>query len=97
LHTIQDTHQRFGQIIDTHTADGLKVAREHVRPGVPMLVLETALPIKFADTIVQALGHAPPCPPAFLDLSSRPQRVSVMAPDVNLVKAFIQQHCEAVA
>jgi threonine synthase len=97
LHTIQDTHQRFGQIIDTHTADGLKVAREHVRPGVPMVVLETALPIKFADTIVQALGHAPPCPPAFLDLSSRPQRVSVMAPDVNLVKAYIQQHCEAVA
>jgi threonine synthase len=61
-----------------------------------MVVLETALPIKFADTIVQALGHAPPCPPAFLDLSSRPQRVSVMAPDVNLVKAYIQQHCEAV-
>ena len=97
LHTIQDTHRRFGQIIDTHTADGLKVAREHVRPGVPMVVLETALPIKFADTIVQALGHAPPCPPAFLDLSSRPQRVRVMAPDVNLVKAYIQQHCEAVA
>ena len=97
LHTIQDTHRRFGQIIDTHTADGLKVAREHVRPGVPMVVLETALPIKFADTIVQALGHAPPCPPAFLDLSARPQRVSVMAPDVNLVKAYIQQHCEALA
>ena len=97
LHTIQDTHRRFGQIIDTHTADGLKVAREHVRPGVPMVVLETALPIKFADTIVQALGHAPPCPPAFLDLSARPQRVRVMAPDVNLVKAYIQQHCEAVA
>jgi threonine synthase len=32
----------FGVMIDTHTADGLKVAREHVKPGVPMLVLETA-------------------------------------------------------
>ena len=97
LRTIQDTYRRFDQIIDTHTADGLKVARDHVRPGVPMLVLETALPIKFADTIVQALGHAPPCPPAFLNLAERPQRVSVMGPDVNLVKAYIQQHCEAKA
>ena len=97
LRTILDTYRRFDQIIDTHTADGLKVARDHVRPGVPMLVLETALPIKFADTIVQALGHAPPCPPAFLNLAERPQRVSVMGPDVNLVKAYIQQHCEAKA
>jgi threonine synthase len=46
--TIRDTWQRFGTVIDTHTADGLKVAREHVAPGVPMLVLETALPAKFA-------------------------------------------------
>ena len=46
--TIRDTHARFGVTIDTHTADGLKVAREHLAPGVPMIVLETALPIKFA-------------------------------------------------
>ena len=26
---IRDTWQRFGLMIDTHTADGLKVAREH--------------------------------------------------------------------
>jgi len=96
LRTIQDTHRRFGQIIDTHTADGLKVAREHVKPDVPMVVLETALPIKFADTIVEALGHAPPLPPAFANLPDRPQRVRVMAADVQLVKAYIQQHCEAL-
>jgi len=96
LRTIQDTHHRFDQIIDTHTADGLKVAREHLRPGVPMVVLETALPIKFADTIVEALGHAPPYPLAFADLPDRPQRVRVMAADVHLVKTYIQQHCEAM-
>jgi threonine synthase len=43
-------------VIDTHTADGVKVAREHLQPGVPMVVLETALPIKFAETIQEALG-----------------------------------------
>jgi threonine synthase len=50
LATIRDTHQRFGTTIDTHTADGVKVAREHLGAGdVPMIVLETALPIKFAE------------------------------------------------
>ena len=52
--------KRFGQMIDTHTADGVKVAREHMSTvGVPMIVLETALPIKFASTIVEALGQEP--------------------------------------
>jgi threonine synthase len=49
-------------MIDTHTADGVKVAREHLQPGVPMIVLETALPIKFAATIVEALGREPDRP-----------------------------------
>ena len=33
LATIRDTWQRFGVMIDTHTADGLKVAREHRDAG----------------------------------------------------------------
>jgi threonine synthase len=52
LDTIRDNWQRLGVMIDTHTADGVKVARERLSPGVPMVVLETALPIKFAETIV---------------------------------------------
>ncbi len=60
LATIRDTHARFGVTIDTHTADGVKVARERRgNKAVPMIVLETALPIKFAETLVEALGHAP--------------------------------------
>jgi threonine synthase len=43
LATIRQTWQETGVMIDTHTADGLKVAKAHLRPGVPMLVLETAL------------------------------------------------------
>ena len=62
LATIKDTYERFGVMIDTHTADGVKVAREHMAAGVPMIVLETALPIKFAATIVEALGREPDRP-----------------------------------
>ena len=91
--TIRDTYQRFGLIIDTHTADGLKLARAHVRPGVPMIVLETALPIKFAATIVEALGREPERPARFADIERLPKRVTVLPADVQAVKGFIAGHC----
>lgn len=94
LATIQDVYQRFGQMIDTHTADGVKVAREHVKAGVPMIVLETALPIKFAATIVEALGQEPNRPAKFEGIEALPKRVHVMKADVAQIKAYIAQHCD---
>jgi threonine synthase len=91
--TIRDTWQRFGTIIDTHTADGLKVAREHLRAGTPMIVLETALPAKFAATIVEALGREPDRPAALADLEQRPRRVAVVPPEAAAVKRYIVEHC----
>jgi threonine synthase len=76
-------------MIDTHTADGVKVAREHLQPGVPMIVLETALPIKFAATIVEALGREPERPAKFEGIEDLPKRVTVLAADVKAVQAYI--------
>ncbi len=92
LATIRDTDQRFGTVIDTHTADGLKVAREHVDPGVTTLVLETALPAKFAATIREALGRDPETPAALRGIESLPRRFTVMAPDAAAVKRYIEAH-----
>jgi threonine synthase len=92
LQTIRDTFERFDSIIDTHTADGLKVARSHLQPGVPMIVLETALPIKFAETIQEALGRLPNRPARFEGIEALPKRVHVMPADVALVKAYIATH-----
>ena len=92
LATIRDTWQRFGQMIDTHTADGVKVAREH-RGAEPMVVLETALPIKFAATIEEALGRAPERPARFEGIEALPKRVQVMPADAQQVKAYIAAHC----
>ncbi len=93
LATIRDVSQRFGVVIDTHTADGVKVAREHRSAGVPMVVLETALPIKFAETIVEALGREPERPAAFAGIEALPKRVQVMRADAAQVKAYIAGHC----
>ena len=92
LETIRDVDQRYGVMIDTHTADGVKVAREHLQVGIPMIVLETALPIKFEETIEIALGRPAECPSAFKDIKSKPQRVENIDADVNQVKAFITTH-----
>jgi threonine synthase len=95
LATIRDTDSRFGVVVDTHTADGLKVAREHLRGGETMIVLETALPVKFAATIQEALGRSPALPAALADLESRPKRFEVIAADVAVVKAFVETHAPA--
>ena len=95
LSTIKDTFERFGVVIDTHTADGVKVAREHHSAPVPMIVLETALPIKFAETIVEALGRQPERPPQFDGIEALPKRVRVMPADTAAVQAYIIEHCPA--
>jgi threonine synthase len=87
--TIRNTYERFGVMIDTHTADGLKVALEHLEPGVPMVVLETALPVKFAETIVEALGREPGRPAALEGIEQLPKRFQSMPADAEAVKAFI--------
>ena len=92
LDTIRNIYEQYGIMIDTHTADGVKVAREHLQAGVPMIVLETALPIKFEETIEVALGRPAECPPAFRDIKSKPQRVENIDADVNQVKNFITAH-----
>jgi threonine synthase len=58
-----------------------------------MIVLETALPIKFAATIVEALGQAPQCPPKLVGIEHLPRRVTLLAKDVAAVQAFIVNEC----
>jgi len=96
LATIRDTDKRFAVLVDTHTADGLKVSREHRTPGVPMVVLETALPIKFAATIVEALGHEPDRPKRFEGIEALPKRVVRLPADPEAIKRYIAEHCPTV-
>jgi len=89
LATIRSCQQRYGRLIDPHTADGLKVAVELRQPGVPMIVLETALPAKFAETIVEATGAQPPRPAGLEGIENLPKRVQVVDADTGQVRAVI--------
>ena len=92
IETIRSMHSRYGTLIDTHTADGVKVGREHRETGVPLICLETALPAKFAGAIREALGRDPERPAGFQALESLPQRFTLVDPDPVQVKSFIARH-----
>jgi threonine synthase len=91
--TIRRLHQRYGVTVDPHTADGIKVGLEKrasaVPPPVPLICLETALPVKFAETIREALGREPELPPGYEDLERRTQRFELIEPDAEIVKRIV--------
>lgn len=99
LATIKSTYEQHGVMIDTHTADGVKVAHDflakHPQFSSPIIILETALPIKFASTIVEALGIEPTRPAQFEGIEALPKRVLNMPADVVAVKAYIAKVCDA--
>jgi len=89
VQTIRDVADDYGIVIDTHTADGIKVAKENLEEGVTMIVLETALAAKFNETILEVLGDDAERPAGFEDIESLPQRFVVMPADVEKMKAYI--------
>ena len=89
MQMIRDTYKKYAVTIDTHTADGLKVALECRDANVPMIVLETALPAKFEDSIIEALGSLPERPAALNGIEALPQRFDVMNFDVAEIKQYI--------
>ena len=92
LKTIRELWEEYGVMVDTHTADGLKVGLEQRRPGLPLICLETALPAKFEETIVEALGRKPERPASMEGIENLPQRVTVMEADIATLKAFVSAH-----
>ncbi len=92
IRTIRTAFERYGIVVDPHTADGIKVALEHIDRDVPMICLETALPAKFPQTIIEALGREPERPAAYAGLEARPQRFETLPADAEAVKSFISRH-----
>lgn len=90
LETIRQVHTTEAITIDPHTADGVKVARAHVEPGIPMLVLESAKPQKFAETITQALGEAPAIDAATRALLEAPQHITEIGDDEAALRKLIE-------
>jgi threonine synthase len=94
MQTIAKIYEKYGQMVDTHTADGIAVGRRFAEPGVPLLCLETAQPAKFAASIKEALGVSPPRPRGYEDLERLPQIYEVMDADVSAVRQYLYEHAQ---
>ena len=78
-------------LIDPHTADGVHVAGELAADLVaPIVIMETALPVKFSETIKESVGSAPDMPAEFAELETLPRRVVDLPNDVVALKALIE-------
>jgi len=95
LATIAAVWARDGVLIDPHTADGVGVAASFAEPGVPMIVTETALPVKFAETIAEAIGREPERPARFAGIEDLPRVVVPLPNDVGALKALIAERVPA--
>jgi threonine synthase len=90
--TIRRVFADHGVIVDTHTADGLKVGLEYKEQGIPLVCLETALPAKFEQSIEEALGIVPQRPPGYERIEEKPQVFEIMDANVADIKDFIAGH-----
>jgi threonine synthase len=88
--TIRRLYEKYRVMIDPHTADGVKVGLELREPLVPLICLETALPVKFADTLRAALGREPERPAELAGLEGLPQRFRVLKKDAAALKRYIE-------
>ena len=93
--TIRDIYQRYQVLVDTHTADGLKVGQAYRENGIPLICLETALPVKFSESIQEAIGHEPKRPSGFENLEDLPQRFVVKEANAETIKFYINEQCHA--
>ncbi len=76
-------------IIDPHTAVAMSVGLQYRKPGVKMLVAETAKPEKFPAAVKRALGGEPPMPESVVRLFGRKERIIPLYRDAALVKKYI--------
>jgi len=92
IETIREIHRKYGVLVDPHTADGLKVGFEHREKDIPLVCLETALPAKFSESIVEAVGAEPSRPDGYYNLEDLPQRYVEMDADATEIKTFISSN-----
>lgn len=94
LKTIQSVYSRTGSVIDPHTADGVRAGEGLKRAGIPIICLETALPVKFEPTIREALDFTPERPVRFRGIEDKMTggEFIVVKPDVAVIKGIIRAH-----
>jgi threonine synthase len=83
---IKSVHTKFKYVVDPHTACGFSETASE-----PEIILATAHPAKFPDTIITAIGHEP-THPSLEKLKERPIVKHHVEPTPEAIKAFMRAH-----
>ena len=94
--TIRRTRRASGYMMDPHTACGLIAAERGLPTGpTPQVLLATAHPAKFPDTMEAILGERPGLPSRLASLMSDKERSSMLPNDLGAVEHFIEERADA--
>jgi threonine synthase len=89
--TMAEVLAATGQLVDPHTAVGIRAGRAcRLDLKTPLVTLATAHPAKFPDAVQQATGIRPPLPQRLADLLQRPERCTVLPNDLAAVRRHIR-------
>ena len=91
--TIAEVYAQCGEILDPHTAIGVRAARECRRSmSTPMITLGTAHPVKFPDAVRKAGVQEPQLPAHLADLFERDERCTVLPNSLKDIQQFVSAH-----
>lgn len=92
--TIAEVYRDSGEILDPHSAIGVRAARECRRSqALPMVTLGTAHPAKFPEAVRKAgIEGAIELPPHLADLLQREERYTRLPNDLAEVQAYVSAH-----
>lgn len=86
---MKSTYNSSGYLLDPHTAVALHVARQFNAGEAPMVILSTAHPAKFPETVRMATGIAPNLPAWAGKLMENPEEFVILCNDQAEVEAHI--------
>jgi threonine synthase len=95
--TIADVLATTGQLVDPHTAVGIRAGRDMVPEGVPLVTLATAHPAKFPDAIRAAIGRTAPLPAELEAMMQAPERVTTLPDDLGQIEADLLHWIESTS
>ncbi len=87
--TIGEVAEATGYILDPHTATAWRAGTE-TRGRLPQVVVATAHPAKFAETVEQATGVRPGLPEGLEDLFDRPENMVTIPVDASALDSLIR-------
>ncbi len=96
MRAIKEVYEKAGFVIDTHTADAVAVGLKKYdeKQTVPTICMGTALPVKFEDSIEEALGFVPERPERFVGLEDNMQddAFHIIDIDAKQLKNYIRKN-----